>query len=110
MQEKNASDPAEEGDDEEKQREFLESVYKTIDLDGDKKLSKTELQGACNQVHSPHTVYCLQRIEAAEWGTLGKTTECVSSPSLVHRSDSTPLCPQACCGAGCLESYHWEGS
>lgn len=110
MQEKNASDPGEEWNDEEKQTEFLESVYKTIDLDGDNKLSKLELQGACDQVHSTHTIYCLQRTEAAEWGALGKTTDCVSRVLLAHRSDSAPLCPQACCGAGCLESYHWEGS
>ena len=111
MQEKNASDPAEEGDTEEKQREFLESVYKTIDLDGDEKLSKVELQGACEQVHSTHTIYCLQqRIEAAEWGALGETTDCVSRVLLAHRSDSAPLCPQAYCGAGCLESYQWKGS
>ena len=64
MHEKDANAPTDEGDDPEKQKQFLQTVYKVIDLDGDGALSKLELQAACNAVpthtNTPHypTIHC----------------------------------------------------
>ena len=50
MQEKDANAPTNEDNDSDKQKQFLKTVYNVMDLDGDGKLSKLELQAACNAV------------------------------------------------------------